>query len=143
MTPATSAIRTLINDENFGPQPPGHSLLVLSDLLHQMLRRFRAYADTSERMYSDTSHIARSDTLEPRQAPRTAYRGEYAPVDAVTATASGDLMYFLRRDLMISRRRTDFPAPMQALDEYMRTYCRDFARRRFCRSQKDSPALPV
>ena len=33
------------------------------------------------------------------------------PVEAVTATASGADMYFLRSDLMISRRRTDLPVP--------------------------------
>jgi hypothetical protein len=34
------------------------------------------------------------------------------PVEAVTATASGLAMYFLRRDLMISRKRTDLPVPV-------------------------------
>ena len=35
------------------------------------------------------------------------------PVEAVTATASADAAYFLRRLFMISRRRTDFPVPIK------------------------------
>lgn len=37
------------------------------------------------------------------------------PVEAVIATASGDFEYLLRRTLMISRRRTDFPVPVQMI----------------------------
>lgn len=37
------------------------------------------------------------------------------PVEAVTATASGALEYFLRSDLIISRRRTDFPVPTSGI----------------------------
>ena len=37
---------------------------------------------------------------------------EDIPVEAVIATTSGDLTCFFRRVFMISRRRTDFPVPV-------------------------------
>jgi len=37
--------------------------------------------------------------------------GSNVPVDAVTATASGMVTYFLRKVLMISLSKTDFPVP--------------------------------
>jgi hypothetical protein len=39
--------------------------------------------------------------------------GDHEPVDAVIATASTALTYFLRSVLMISRRRTDLPVPLE------------------------------
>ena len=52
---------TFINDQDSGPQPAGHCLLILLDPCEQGLSRVRADANTGERMDGNAAYVAGSN----------------------------------------------------------------------------------
>jgi hypothetical protein len=102
--------QTFVDDKHLGPHPTRTSLLVLPDSFSELLRFFASEANAGKGMNGHTTNIAGGDTYVGLALhPRTCQLN--VPVDAVTATASGMVTNFLRKVLMISLSKTDFPVP--------------------------------
>jgi len=105
---------TFVNDKDFSPTPSRTRFPILLNLFDKCLHILYAQANASERMDCHSTNVTRSNPYEnvlALQPTRIEDGGEQIPVDAVTATESGVFTYFLWRDLIISRRRTDLPVP--------------------------------
>jgi hypothetical protein len=104
---------TFIDDKNLSPTPPRAGFPVFHDLLDELLSTLHPQANTSKRMDRHSANVTGSNAYKKTPMLQSSgINGQVkVPVDAVTATASGALTYFLRRVLIISRRRTDLPVP--------------------------------